>query len=131
MPAPTHRRLTKEDEPRIIAYHTQQYSAADIAKEIGCSVRQVQRALHQLGLQAHPHASTALISWEQYQVTRWYANGTFSSRYLAERLGGVSWIDLDQELRGVRGMSKRRLIALLHLIKELDPQTNLPAKPPA
>ena len=76
-------------------------------------------------------ASTTLISWEQYQLTQWYETNTFSYHYLAERLGGISWVMLDQELRGVRVMSKRRFIALLHLIKELDLTASFPAKPRA
>lgn len=93
-----------------------------VLREVGDTRRNVRKP---------PPASTMPISWEQYQLTRWYEANTFSSRYLAERLGGVDWVCLDQDLRGARVMSKRRLLALQHLIKELDPTARFSAKPRA
>ena len=113
---------------------------ANLQKQVAEYIRSLEQAdytvLREVGdtrrnMRKPPPASTMLISWEQYQITRWYETNTLSSHYLAERLGGVHWLCLDQELRGARVMSKRRLLTLRHLIKELDPTARFSAKPRA
>jgi hypothetical protein len=82
----------------------------------------VQRALRQLGLntgfkRAHARPSTVRICRAQYELVVWYEKGAFPIRELAERLGNCSWLILEQELRGNRRMSTRRIAALHQLIQ--------------
>lgn len=130
MPHLPQRRVTKADYQLLTNYHTQGYSTAMMAKELGVAPHQVRRALFQLGLKCAAPQSTQPISWEQYQLIKWYENNTFSSQYLAERLGGVSLITLQAQLRGSKPMSFRRIGVFVRLIAELDPQAILLSKPP-